>query len=218
MTCATRSISGKEGKRRRRVLCPTVLRWRKRMGGESSSMAEKLPVEFSDAGRQWFISNPCRHWPERFRCSNEMSVLLAVAAVDWLLPDWTRARHSETAPVRAADAARSHPRAQDENLRRHARALAKACTSARARSLGYEHRIAEAARAVALASAATSDSATVDAVSEALSKVEEHALYVFAVKGVYGKEPEVRACILSLALRTLGFPEPPLHLNLPPLG
>lgn len=79
----------------------------------------------------------------------------------------------------------------------HARALAKACTASRERSMGYEHRIAEAARAVALASAATSDASATDAVAEALAKVEEHALYAFSVVGTYGKERAVREEILN---------------------
>lgn len=63
--------------------------------------------------------------------------------------------------------------------------------------MGYEHRIAEAARAVALASAATSDDSAVDLVAESLAKVEEHALYAFAVVGTYGKEHAVREEMLN---------------------
>src|SRR5690349_2569147 len=109
----------------------------------------------SDA--QWFVERSPREWPPTFRMSRRELVLAAVAAVDWLLPLWQAARASDSAPVRAVEAARSNPIAPTENLRMHARALAKACTASRERSMGYEHRIAEAARAVALASAATSD-------------------------------------------------------------
>ena len=64
--------------------------------------------------------------------------------------------------------------------------------------MGYEHRIAEAARSVALASAATSDAGTADSVAETFAKVEEHALYAFAVIGTYdGKERSVREEMLN---------------------
>ena len=63
--------------------------------------------------------------------------------------------------------------------------------------MGYEHRIAGAARAVALASAATSDAGATESVAEALAGVEEHALYAFAVVGTYGKERAVREEMLN---------------------
>jgi hypothetical protein len=149
----------------------------------------------SDA--QWFIEHSPREWVHRLNLERRDLVLAAIAAVDWLLPLWQTGRPSDSAPVRAVDVARSHPIAPTENLRMHARALAKACTASRERSMGYEHRIAEAARAVALASAATSDAGTADSVAEAFAKVEEHALYAFAVVGTYGIERAVREEMLN---------------------
>ena len=36
-----------------------------------------------------------------------------------------------------------------------------------------------------------------DALSEALEKVEEHRAYIYAVKGVYRKEPEIRSQMIA---------------------
>ena len=76
-------------------------------------------------------------------------------------------------------------------------ALAKGCSESRKRSLGYEHRIAEAARALATATTKTSDSAVLEAIGEALQKVEEHLLFRFAVAAKYGMEEEVRNRMLQ---------------------
>jgi len=154
------------------------------------------PGWFSDAG--WFVDHSPQEWPKQLNLDRRNLVLAAVAAVDWLLPLWQIGESSnDTAPVRAVDTARANPVAPTENLRMHARAVAKACTASRGRSLGYEHRIAEAARAVALASAATSDASAADSVAEAFAKVEEHALYAFSVEAVYGKEHAVREEMLN---------------------
>jgi F420-0:gamma-glutamyl ligase-like protein len=104
---------------------------------------------------------------------------------------------TDTAPVRAVDAAKTNPIAPTDSLRRHALALGKACTASRKRSLGYEHRIAEAARAVALASAAESEGAALESVAEAFDRVEAHAKYAFSIVATYGKERVIREEMLN---------------------
>ncbi len=104
--------------------------------------------------------------------------------------------------MRAVEAAERLLASPTENLRSHARAVAKACTKSRRDSLGYEHRIAEAARALALAAAADPKTKSrVNKAIEAMALCEEHALYRFAVAGVYDKEEEVRGQILSVVLK-----------------
>jgi hypothetical protein len=144
----------------------------------------------------WFLTHPSKMWLDRLPVDRADAVRIAVAVIDLVLPEWRAARPGDTVPLRAVEAANSNPRGTDSDLRKHARALAKGCTESRRRSLGYEHRIAEAARALASAAAAASESAAMEAVGEALEKVEEHLLYRFAVAGVYGKEADVRGQML----------------------
>jgi len=146
---------------------------------------------------QWFIDHSPSEWPQRLELNRKELVVCAVCGIEWLMPDWLRAHPLDLVPVRAIEAARSHPVAGTDKLRLHARALAKACAASRRRSLGSYHRIAEAAKAVALASAATSGFEAAKLVGEAFAKVEEHALYAFSVAGTYRQEPAVREELLN---------------------
>jgi len=158
--------------------------------------------------RHRLVESDPKTWISQIDCDRETAVRMAIAVVEGILPEWREKRPTDTAPLRAVDAARSNPSPPTENLRKHVKALAKACTQARSRSLGYEHLIAEAARAVAHASAATDDSEALAAAAEALSKTEEHMLYRFSVKGMYGKESEIRQDMLDRALAALASRAP----------
>lgn len=153
---------------------------------------------------EWFLTQPARSWVGRFPADRATAVRIAARVVELVLPEWRAARPGDTAPVRAVKAALADPAGSDDGLRRHARTLAKACSDSRRRSLGFEHHIAEAARALAHAAAAASDEAAMEAVGEALAKVEEHLLYKLAVAGVYRKEAEVRAQMLRQAVEATG--------------
>ncbi len=148
----------------------------------------------------WFLRHSAKLWVQKLPVDRAAAVRIAAAVVGLVLPEWRAARPNDTAPLRAVEVALSDPAGSNDGLRRHARALAKGCSESRRRSLGYEHRIAEAARAVAHAAAATSDSAATESIGEALEKVEEHLLYRFAVGGAYGKEVEVREHMLRRAV------------------
>jgi hypothetical protein len=69
--------------------------------------------------------------------------------------------------------------------------------------MGYYHRIAEAARAVANAVSASTESTIMSAVGEALSKTEEHILCRYAVDAIYGKEAEVRRTMFARIIEVL---------------
>ena len=153
---------------------------------------------------EWFLTQPARLWVGKFPADRATAVRIAASVAELVLPEWRAAQPGDTVPLRAVEAALSDPVGSDDGLRRHARALAKGCGASRRRSLGYEHRIAEAARAPANAAAAGSDDAAMEAVGEALAKVEEHLLYKLAVAGVYGKEAEVRAQMLRHAVEASG--------------
>jgi hypothetical protein len=122
----------------------------------------------------------------------------AVAVVRMVLPDWCTSRPTDRRPTMAVEAAEEWLACPTQNLAAHARLVAKECTKARAASLGYEHRIAEAARAVAQAAAARSEEDIRSLAIEAIAKVEEHTLYKYSVDAIYGKETEVRRGIIAV--------------------
>lgn len=146
-------------------------------------------------GLEWYVTNKPNAWASRWNIPAAMNVRIAIAIVELVLPEWNRNQLKDTAPLRAVDAARKYLLTENNELKAHLKATAKACTASRKRSLGYEHRIAEAARAVAIA-ASSSGEAILESVSEAIAKTEEHILYRFAIKGIYDKETEVRRKML----------------------
>ena len=141
---------------------------------------------------EWFVENEPRRWMSQVRCDCDTAVKIAIAVVDLVLPEWQKNHPDDTIPVRAVDAARKYLAGGQADLKKHAKALSKGCSDSRQRSMGYYHRVAEAARAVANAVSASTESAIISAVGEALAKTEEHILYQYAVEAVYGKEAEVR--------------------------
>jgi hypothetical protein len=156
-----------------------------------------------DADANWFVENAPGTWPDRFRCGRDDAIRAAAAVVEMLLPEWEAGHPRDTAPIRAVAAVRKTPSTVDEDLLRHAKALAKACTASRARSVGYEHRIAEAARELAYASSAGTDVSAMLSVGRALAEVEEHLLYRLSVEGQYGREMEARRRMLRRAVGDL---------------
>lgn len=154
----------------------------------------------SDDETDWFLSHPPKLWPPRLRVDRADAVRFAVAVMELVLPEWRAARPGDEVPLRAVEVAMADPGGIDRGLRQHARVLARGCTESRRRSLGYEHRIAEAARSLAAALAADSDTRAIEEAAETLQKVEEHLLYTFAVAAVYGREAEVRARMLRCAV------------------
>jgi hypothetical protein len=69
--------------------------------------------------------------------------------------------------------------------------------------MGDYHLVAEAARGVANAVSASTESAIMNAVGEALAKTEEHILYRYAVDAIYGKEAEVRRTLFAKVAEVL---------------
>ena len=132
----------------------------------------------------------------------------AVAVVRLLLPKWRAARPKDRRPEMAVEAVEEWLARPLPNLASHASLIAKECTKARSASLGDQHQIAEAARAIAQIPSARTDTAARACSIEALAKAEEYALYRHAIAGIYGKQPEVRHGILSTlresAARKLG--------------
>jgi hypothetical protein len=155
------------------------------------------------AAPEWFVENEPSKWMSQIRCDCDTALKIAVAVVDLVLPEWQQNHPDDTVPVRAVDAARKYSAGGQADLRKHAKALSKGCSVSRQRSMGYYHRIAEAARAVANAVSASTESAIISAVGEALSKTEEHILYRYAVDAIYGKEAEVRRTMFAKVIEEL---------------
>lgn len=121
-----------------------------------------------------------------------------------LLPEYAATRPTDRRPERALDAAEAWLSRRTDDARAHAAAVAKACTAARRETLGFEHRIAEAARAVATSVTRTSEPAVRAELFEALARTEEHLLHGHAVKGVHDEATEVRASVLETLRRHAG--------------
>jgi len=141
---------------------------------------------------------PPSAWGDRLKTFASADLLRgAISVVRDLLPEWKESRPKDRRPEMAVEAAEEWLARRTTNLVAHARLLAKECSKARAASLGSEHRIAEAARAVAQVPAARSEEQARSLALEAIVRAEEHVLYRYAVDGVYGKEAEVRRAILA---------------------
>jgi hypothetical protein len=151
----------------------------------------------------WFVENEPRNWMSQIRCDRDTAIKIAIAVIDQVLPEWQQNHPDDTVPVRAVDAARKYLAGGQADLKKHAKALSKGCSDSRKRSMGYYHRIAEAARAVANTVSASTESAVISAVGDALSKTEEHILYRYAVDAIYGKETEVRRTMFSRVIEVL---------------
>jgi hypothetical protein len=120
-----------------------------------------------------------------------------------LLPEYARERPADRRPERAVAAAEAFLARRTDHARAHAAATAKACTAARRDTLGYQHRLAEAARALATAVTRTSDAAIRDELFAALAHAEDHLRYRHHVAGDYGKDGEVRAQIAEVVRAAL---------------
>src|SRR5688572_5189479 len=107
---------------------------------------QKKQVDASSIDIKWFEQHEPALWMQRLNCDRDTAVRIAVAVVEMVLPEWQLNHPDDTIPLRAVDAARKHPSTDSDNLRKHAKALVKACGDSRQRSMGYYHRIAEAAR------------------------------------------------------------------------
>jgi len=153
---------------------------------------EHLPLELAD--------RDVENWADQVANVPPEHLLAAIIALSReLLEEWNSARPADKRPERALDAANALlKKDRTENAVQHARAVAKACTQARKDSLGYQHRIAEAARCVAIAAAAKPKSRErFAAMREALEKVEEHRVYRLSVEGIYDKERAVRLSMIE---------------------
>ena len=124
-----------------------------------------------------------------------------------VLPEWESKRPTDRRPQLALEAAEAWVATKSADALAQAKATAKDCTAARNETFGYDHRIPEAARALAWAAGAKDNAH----IWEALAAVEEELLARVTLVAEYHRIPEQRRAILAVLKRVLAPPpeEPP---------
>ena len=130
-------------------------------------------------------------------------VLRAVIAATrkLLLPEWIALHPDDTRPQAALDAAEAWVGTKSPESIAQAKAAAKDCTAARGELFGRDHRVPEAARALAW-SAGAKDS---EHIWDALTAVEGELLARIALRAEYQRAPEQRRALVE-ALRSVLVP------------
>lgn len=137
--------------------------------------------------------------------SRDRLMRAALAAVrELLMPGWREARPTDPRPERALSIAETWLDQRTDEAKEAAKLAAKGCTAARAQTLGYEHRVAEAARHVASAVGARDDAPLFDA----LVSVEEELFYRISIPGEYDRAAEQRRALVAVVSRIVLAPEP----------
>ena len=132
------------------------------------------------------------------RPTAELAPIVARLLRSSVLPKYTEVHPTDRRPLRAIEAAEAYWKAPSEPRALRAAAVAKACTEARKDTLGGVHRVAEAARALALSATRSSDRARRLDLFEALHTAESELLYREMCAGRHGREAEVRAQLAAL--------------------
>jgi hypothetical protein len=150
---------------------------------------------------------PASAWEANLGDFDRDQLLRAVIAVvrKLILPEWQARRSDDQRPQRALEATEAWIQSKTSDAVAHAKATAKACTAARNETFGYDHRVAEAARAVAWSAGAKDNKP----IWEALTVVEQELLARIALVAEYHRQPEQRRAIVDVlreALRPVAEP------------
>jgi hypothetical protein len=116
-----------------------------------------------------------------------------------ILDEWTSKRPDDRRPHAALEATEGWLATKSEEAAATAKAAAKDCTAARNETFGTDHRIPEAARAIAWAVAAK-DNANI---WDALTAIEGELLARVALVAEYHRVPEQRRAMLAVLRRVL---------------
>jgi len=120
-----------------------------------------------------------------------------------ILPDWEGKRTDDRRPQEALEATEAWLATRSADAVLQAKTAAKACTAARNETFGTDHRIPEAARAIAWAVGAADN----DHIWDALVAIEQELLARIALVSEWHRQPEQRRAILA-ALRHVLSPPP----------
>jgi hypothetical protein len=148
---------------------------------------------------------PATAWTEVLETVDRDDILRAAIATvrELLLPDWVDRRKADTRPQKALEAAEAWLATRSAEATAQCKEAAKACTAARSETFGSDHRVVEAARAVAWAVTAK-DNTTVIGV---FPTVEEELLARIALLSEYHRGPEQRRALVGVVRRVLVPPE-----------
>lgn len=119
-----------------------------------------------------------------------------------ILPEWESKRPQDRRPQDALAAVEAWlTRKSDEN-REVVKAAAKACTEAKNETFGHDHRVAEAARAIAWA-VSGKDANDASEIWDCLVTVEQELLDRIALVSEYQRLPEVRKSLVEAVRKVL---------------
>ncbi len=122
-----------------------------------------------------------------------------------ILPEWKARRTDDQRPQLALEATEAWLASKTPATVAEAKATAKACTAARNETFGDDHRIPEAARAVAWSAGAQDNKQIWDA----LTAIEGELLARIALVAEYHRQPEQRRAIVDVLREVLSPPAPP---------
>jgi hypothetical protein len=144
---------------------------------------------------------PVSAWEANLGDVDRDQLLLAVIQVvrQLVLPEWEGRRPDDRRPQLALDATETWIKSKTPDAAADTKAKAKACTAARSETFGYDHRVAEAARAVAWAAGAKDNKP----IWEALVAVEQELLARIAIRAEYQRQPEQRRAIVDVLRKAL---------------
>jgi hypothetical protein len=150
---------------------------------------------------------PATAWAETFDgVDRELLLRAAIAAVrSLLITDWADLRREDKRPQEALDATEAWLSGKTPEALVRVKAAAKACTAARGETFGKEHRVPEAARAIAW-TAGGKDEANL---WSAFAGVEEELLARIALTGEYHRGPEQRRALVEAVRNVVLPPEEP---------
>lgn len=129
--------------------------------------------------------------------------LLLKAAIEatrkLILPEWESKRPDDRRPQLALEATEAWLATRSADALAQCKATAKDCTAARNETFGYDHRIPEAARAIAWAVGAKDN----EHIWEALGAIEEELLARIHLVADYHRLPEQRRALLGVLRKVL---------------
>jgi hypothetical protein len=130
----------------------------------------------------------------------DMLLRAAIEAVRTLiLPEWESKRVEDRRPQLALEAAEAWIATRSADALAQAKVAAKDCTAARNETFGYDHRIPEAARAIAWAIGAKDN----EHIWDALGAIEGELLARIQLVAEYHRAPEQRRALLAVLRRVL---------------
>jgi hypothetical protein len=116
-----------------------------------------------------------------------------------LLPEWEGMHPGDRRPHTALESTEAWLASRSDDAAGQTKAAAKECTAARNETFGKDHRVPEAARAIAWAATAKDNAH----IWEALSAIEEELLGRVTLVAEYHRIPEQRKAILAILRRVL---------------